>query len=784
MAETLVELVAKIKVDATNLEKGLSDAERKTETSSKNMAESLKKVGIAMTAIGAIITATMTKAIISFTNTGSELHDLSLKTGVSAKALAGLKYAAEQNGASLGTVEMAIRRTASAMQDAKDGLAETQRGFDRMGLSLTELEGLSPEEQFMKIAGAIANIPDPMARAATAQDLFGRSGMDMLPMLSEGADGLRKMMDEGVRLSGWTEEGANSADALGDAFGTLKTATMGIFNAIGSSLAPTLKDLADKITGLVSKITDWAKAHPELTKTLSLVAIGIGAVLTVIGGLILVIPVITSMIAAFGVVFHVALGPIGLISLAIAGLIAIGIALWQNWDKVSHAFGDIWSNMKNAVLHAVDFILNVLEKFLGWIPGIGDKIRSARDAIANLIDANKIARDAKDAERSLDGITEALTEQEKAVKSAKAALQAAQKEYNDTKNSSAGFGNEIKSLTANEKSLNLKVRDASLELKKQQHVLKDLESAYDNASDTVRQMEQAVSKAEQAISDANRELDKLANPRLEGMQEYEDELANIDLQIKQLQFKKMYAPKGEEDALQQQIDQLEVDREALQLQYDITYDPLIRSAKEAAETAQGLNDEFAPDWVMSRIAELSASLATGGELNQGLVVAQNNLASAQSVLLGITSEYDAQKNVVAEIDTSLNNWNISLDETRNRLEDISGIIENILSQKQELIDTLSTQVAESNTQPTAPITGGAVESTPWTRYIGEDIEGFQHGGLVTHPTLATIGEAGPELITPLSDMNKPILNNIYLDGALIAQIVSKYLDREYRAQIT
>src|SRR3990167_7818365 len=59
MAETLIELVARISTDASELKKALSDAEGKTEQSSKKMADSLKKVGMAMAASGAAITTAM-----------------------------------------------------------------------------------------------------------------------------------------------------------------------------------------------------------------------------------------------------------------------------------------------------------------------------------------------------------------------------------------------------------------------------------------------------------------------------------------------------------------------------------------------------------------------------------------------------------------------------------------------------------------------------------------------------------------------------------------------------
>ena len=66
-----------------------------------------------------------------------------------------------------------------------------------------------------------------------------------------------------------------------------------------------------------------------------------------------------------------------------------------------------------------------------------------------------------------------------------------------------------------------------------------------------------------------------------------------------------------------------------------------------------------------------------------------------------------------------------------------------------------------------------------------DIPKLASGGIVTQPTLAMIGEAGAEAVIPLSEMeNRTIQNNIYVDGALFAQIVSKYFDREYRAQLS
>ncbi len=337
MSEVLAELVAKITADASELkkalaesEKGIQDLGKKTDKETRDISQAVRAMGQSFAITGAAITASMSMMIKSFVSTGSELHDLSLKTGISAKALAGLKYAAEQNGASLGTVEMALRRVAMAMSGADDDAEGTSKAFSKIGMTLKDLKGLNPEQQFLKIASAIAQIPDPMTRSATAVSFFGRSGTDMLPMLSEGAEGLRKMMEEGQRLTGWTDEGTKSADALGDALGSLKTSTMGVFNAIGLSLAPTIKDLVDSATMAISKITDWTKANPELARVISLVSIQVGILLTAFGGALLIIPKLIAGFQALQVVAmaaNISLGPVGWAFAAIGAALFIVLPL-------------------------------------------------------------------------------------------------------------------------------------------------------------------------------------------------------------------------------------------------------------------------------------------------------------------------------------------------------------------------------------------------------------------------------------------------------------------------
>ena len=108
--------------------------------------------------------------------------------------------------------------------------------------------------------------------------------------------------------------------------------------------------------------------------------------------------VATGVIAAFGTAIAIATSPIFLIGFAIVGLIAIGVLLWKNWDKIKEFALKIWENIKNIIKEHWDKILAILLPvpglailiFRNWgkITGFVDTIWSkVKDTVTGWIDA-------------------------------------------------------------------------------------------------------------------------------------------------------------------------------------------------------------------------------------------------------------------------------------------------------------------------------------------------------------------------------------------------------------
>jgi len=330
VGDSLAELKVKIDTDTKGLQTGLKGAETRMGKFSAGIQKHSKKIGLGMAAMGAAILGAAAMSVKSWANMGDEIAKMARKTGMSTEALSELRHAAMLSGTDLATVEKATKRMSKAISDAGDGMATYVRAFEKVGLQASDFAGMKPEDAFIKIAEAIADVEDPLLRAAVAQDLFGRAGMDLLPMFDQGAEGLKAMREEAHKANiVFSEEGAKAAEDLTDAMQRVEDATQGLKNAIAVALAPQIEEIAEKVEAFVIKLIDWAKANPELIGTI----VKLGVALIGAGGLLIalnqIIVAFRGLAIALAVV-HAFLGPVGWAKLAAGALAAAGAILLIN----------------------------------------------------------------------------------------------------------------------------------------------------------------------------------------------------------------------------------------------------------------------------------------------------------------------------------------------------------------------------------------------------------------------------------------------------------------------
>lgn len=230
-------------------------------------ADNMLSVGRSLGAAFAAIAATSSVAVASFIAIGSELDDISQRTGVAASELAKLGYAAQMSGTDINSVEAALKKMAKVITDAEGGSKSASAALATIGLASKDLAAMKPEQQFSAIAERLAEIEDPTKRAAVAMQLFGKSGTMLLPMLGD----LEKFRKEAEALGIIPlDKDITAAAALGDAFDRMKKVVMAGFFEIAAALEPLIRKVVDFVTvfgvGMIRIIRDNQQAIISASK--------------------------------------------------------------------------------------------------------------------------------------------------------------------------------------------------------------------------------------------------------------------------------------------------------------------------------------------------------------------------------------------------------------------------------------------------------------------------------------------------------------------------------------
>jgi hypothetical protein len=130
----------------------------------------------------------------------ASIDDLSKRTGLAADVIQGYALAANQSGVSVETFGKSVQRLTINLGEAQTGNASAVKSFADLGLSVAELSTLRPEQAFEAVVSAISKLPNPAQQAAAAVGLFGKSGIELVPIFQEGATYLQQMTAEAKRL--------------------------------------------------------------------------------------------------------------------------------------------------------------------------------------------------------------------------------------------------------------------------------------------------------------------------------------------------------------------------------------------------------------------------------------------------------------------------------------------------------------------------------------------------------------------------------------------------------
>ena len=181
---------------------------------------------------------------------GGELSDLSARTGETAGNLAVLRRAFENTGAGADKVGPALNKLQRSIVEAGTGNKTAAAAFDRLGLKFDELKYKAPIDQVKAVAAALAALPNDSDRAATAMQIFGRSGGELLPMFMSMSEEIATAKGELGSLPDVMDKNASAFDSISDKLTVVKGKMTEFSAGMLQSLLPAL----NKIIGAGSEL--------------------------------------------------------------------------------------------------------------------------------------------------------------------------------------------------------------------------------------------------------------------------------------------------------------------------------------------------------------------------------------------------------------------------------------------------------------------------------------------------------------------------------------------------
>jgi hypothetical protein len=284
-----------IELDTRQLKTGTSDLDRLGKTADQ-ASESADKVGINYKRAGLLVGAAMSAAVVgltAFIKSQINAADAAIKTaqqiGIQVETLTGLQHAASLAGVSNEVLTQSLGRFNRTIIEAQQGSKQAATAFSDLGINITDSNGAirSTEQLLLEVADRFEQYADSASKTSVAQDLFGRSGQQLIPLLNQGGDAIRGMMEQARALGLVMDtETAQASERLNDSVTVLQGSFRGMINNVLREMVPVMDDITGLFLDLAtnSDITEIAtKGLTATLKGLVTVAITVASSFTVAG---------------------------------------------------------------------------------------------------------------------------------------------------------------------------------------------------------------------------------------------------------------------------------------------------------------------------------------------------------------------------------------------------------------------------------------------------------------------------------------------------------------------
>lgn len=332
-----------------------------------------------------------------------DLNTLANQTGLTTAEIQKMQYASDMIDVSFGDIEGALKKMKSKMDPAN-------ATFQQLGVSVTNADGSmrGASEVFYEAIEALSQIENETERDQVAMDLFGKSADSLAGIIDDGGAALKEYgkqaEDLGLILS---QDTLDSLNELNDTIDVLKANFTGAFARLGSTIAlqfgPSLQkaaeyaqQLADKIANLSPETVSLIAKIAGVVAVIAPLTIGLGKVTKGVGTVLQTVPKVVGTVKKAGTAIKAVsalLSPqVLIIGAVVAAVVAAGVLIYKNWDKIkaatqkmADAVKNAWNDLKTAITTAVAAIKTSAVN--GWNAvktGVVNSVNALKTSVVNV----------------------------------------------------------------------------------------------------------------------------------------------------------------------------------------------------------------------------------------------------------------------------------------------------------------------------------------------------------------------------------------------------------------
>lgn len=274
-------LTIDLAANVAGLESDLGKAQRVWDKNARDFQRTAASIAKMSAGIAAAVSVGFAAMVKSSIDTSDSLMDVSESSGIAVEKLSSLKLATDIEGIALEQVSASLNKFSKTVNDAADGAGAGADSFKALGVSVRGSDGALKDNYTLieEVAEALSLMENGAQKTALAQELFGKSGVKLLPILNGGRQGLKEFSKEAERMGLIISTGtAKSAGEFNDNLTRLRLSLTGLSTVVAGEVADDLANFTSVLTDPKTQqgITNIAKGLIEIAKFAAKAATAIG----------------------------------------------------------------------------------------------------------------------------------------------------------------------------------------------------------------------------------------------------------------------------------------------------------------------------------------------------------------------------------------------------------------------------------------------------------------------------------------------------------------------------